>query len=80
MIEEKILWLQVPVGYSLLMNIVQALNQLFEVESSNGFAESSSGCNIVEKLTSCGEFQNNIDHSFFFSVLLLNYSIFVVFN
>ena len=47
-IEQNIGWLEVTVGVSSRMQVVQPLQQLVEVVTTNSFIESTCDCNILK--------------------------------
>lgn len=64
---------------SFVVHILQSLNQLLEVEATNFLGELSSVGNIVKELTTCGQFEYNVDDLLFGSILFFNNAILPVF-
>jgi len=51
LIEEDVLWFEISVCHTFLMHVVKTFDQLSEIKSCNGFVESSSSSNVVEKFS-----------------------------
>ena len=80
LIEEDVFWFKISVSDTLLMYVVKSLNELSEIESCDGFIESSSGSNVVEQFSTSSQFKNNINNVFLFSRCFLDYTVFAVLN
>lgn len=52
MVEKDVLRFQISVRETVLVDVVKSHQHLFEVVAADAFAEGSTVCNVVEKLTS----------------------------
>ena len=55
-IEEHILWLQISMSQSLIVNIFETVEELSEIKSAYLLIELASRGHIVKQFTTCGKF------------------------